>query len=148
MADLVGSFKIADGGGGVSGEMHRWMKDQRRRSDALGSGKAAATQTMFSSWLIEYPENKNYMVIVNSPIAFTIDSVTTKCTTGTCFVTVFINGTDLGGTYNSVSTSEQTQAHGADNEVAVGDDVTIVVTSNASAENVSVTLSCTVALAT
>ena len=57
-----------------------------------------------------------------------------------------INATALGGTANSVSTSESEQTHTTDNAVAVGDDVVLTVSSNSGAENVSVTVKCTLAL--
>lgn len=145
--DLIGTVKIADSGGQVSGEMHRWMKGQQRQAAELGAGKAAKSQTSFSPWFIEFPDAKDYRVIINSPIAFTINSVTTRSSTGTCTLTVKINTTALGGTANSVSTTESTQSHTSANAVAVGDDVVFTVSSVSSCENVSILLNCTLTLA-
>ncbi len=145
--DLVGTVKIAGADGQVSGEMHRWMKGQQRQASEMSTGKASVTQTAFSPWFMEFPDAKDYRVIINSPIAFTINSVTTRSSTGTCTLTVKINTTALGGTANSVSTTESTQAHTSANAVAVGDDVVFTVSSVSSVENVSILLKCTLTLA-
>ncbi|PPD07134.1 MAG: hypothetical protein CTY28_10150 [Hyphomicrobium sp.] len=147
MTDLVEGTGLVDAKGKATGEMARWMKKSARDAAALGSGKAAKTQTLPSPWLVKFPDNGDEPVIINSPIAFTINSVTTKSSAGTATLTVKIGSTALGGTANSVSTSEQTQAHSSANAVAVGDDVTFTFSSVSGAENVSVMLSCTVELA-
>jgi hypothetical protein len=127
--------------------MHRWMKGQQRQAAELSSGKASVNQTWEQSWLIEFADNKDYRVVINSALARTITGVTTRSSSGTCTLTVKINTTALGGTANSVSTSEQTQSHSSDNAVAVGDDIVLTVSSNSGAENVSVTLTGTLTLA-
>lgn len=147
MTDLVGTFQIAGQGGQVSGEMRRWMKDQQRTAAGISAAKAAKTQTWEQSWLIEFADDKDYRVVVNSALARTITSVTTRSSTGTCTLTVKIGTTALGGTANSVSTSEQTQAHSSANAVAVGDDIVLTVSANAGAEDVSVTLAGSLTLA-
>lgn len=147
MTDLVGTFQIAGQGGQVSGEMHRWMKDQQRTAAGISAAKAAKTQTWEQSWLIEFADDKDYRVVVNSALARTITSVTTRSSTGTCTLTVKIGTTALGGTANSVSTTEQTQAHSSANAVAVGDDIVLTVSANAGAEGVSVTLTGSLTLA-
>jgi hypothetical protein len=116
------------------------MKKSARDAAALGAGKAAKSQTWEQSWLIEFPDNKDYRVVVNSALARTITGVTTRSSSGTCTLTVKINTTALGGTANSVSSTESTQAHSSANEVAAGDDIVLTVSANSSAENVSVTL--------
>jgi hypothetical protein len=78
---------------------------------------------------------------------FTITEVTTRCTTGTSTVTVTINGTPLGGTANSASTTEQSQAHASANVVAAGDTLAIVVSSNAACEMLTVDIAGTMTLA-
>jgi hypothetical protein len=144
---LVGTFQIAGQGGGVTGEMHRWMQGQQRQAAELSSGKASVNQTWEQSWLIEFADNKDYRVVINSALARTITGVTTRSSAGTCTLTVKVNTTALGGTANSVSTSEQTQSHSSANAVAVGDDIVLTVSSNSGAENVSVTLTGTLTLA-
>ncbi len=126
----------------------------RRYLDSLNAavidtqtGKASISQTYEQSWLIEFPDDKDYKVVVNSALARTITGVTTITTAGTATVTIKINSTALGGTANSASTSEQSQSHSSDNSVAVGDDIVITVSSTSGAENLSVTLTGTLTLA-
>lgn len=120
----------------------------RRYLDSLNAAvldtqanKAALSQTWEQAFFIEYPEDKDYRVVVNAQIARTITNVTTRTSTGTCTVTVKINTTALGGTANSASTSEQSQAHASANSVAVGDDIVFTVSSSSSPEDLSVLLS-------
>ena len=103
------------------------------------STKAAKDGQVFAlPAFIEYPEAKDYKVLLKTPFAMTLTSVTTICKAGTATMTVKINSTALGGTSNSVSTSEQSQAHASANSVAAGDDIVLTSSSVSSAENVSV----------
>lgn len=123
-----------------------------RRRFASAEGDLAArpvtTQQVFGSWLIETPEDKDYRLIVNVPHAFTITSVTTIATAGTATATVNINTTALGGTANSVSTSEQTQTHESDNEMEAGDDLVLTISDTSGCEGLSITIAGTQELAT
>lgn len=130
-------------------EAHRFLmgmqaavEDAQRVADTA----AGTTQSSFMTFLIEIADNKDYRVLVNAPFGFSITSVTTRSATGTCTLATKINATALGGTANSVSTSEQTQAHTTANTVAAGDDVVLTVSSNSGAEDVSVTLACSLTL--
>lgn len=139
----------------------RWAQDlivELRKSAYLGgvqdsietldSEKADKDQVTFGSWLIPAPEDKDYPVIVNCPVAFTITDVTTRTSAGTATVTVKINSTALGGSPNSASTSESTESHSSDNEVGVGDSITITVGDTNDAEDLTVTIAGTRELAT
>lgn len=103
-------------------------------------GKAAKAQVWSDHSFIEFADDKAYRIVLKSAYAWTITEVVTRSAAGTCTLTVSINGTPLGGTANSVSTSEQSQAHTSDNAVAVGDDIELTISSNAGAESVAVTL--------
>lgn len=109
-------------------------------------GKAGLTQPASAHWLIETADNKTYRVIGNSAQAFTITGVSTVSSVGTCTVTVQINGTPLGGGANAASTTPQTKSHTSANEVAVGDAVSIVVSSNAGCEGLTVDIAGTMVL--
>lgn len=138
---------------GTPGDEHfyRYLKSQERTAAsnkaALEASKATLSQTAVMTWLIEVADNKDYPVLINSPYAMTINSITTKSGTGTCTLTGKIGATALGGTANSVSTSEQEQTHSSDNAMAAGGDFTLTVSSNSGAENVSVTVKATITLA-
>ena len=136
----------------VPGDEHFYRYLQVQKSEdaakfaAMGATKAALEQTAFMTFLIEAADNKDYRVLVNSPHAFTINSIATKSGSGTCTLTAKINSTALGGAANSVSTSEVTQTHSSANDVAIGDDVVLTVSSNSGAEDVSITIACTLTL--
>lgn len=129
---------------------YRYLLQQERTATAnqaaLEASKAALTQEWEQSWLIELPDDGDYRVVVDAAVARTITEVTTICTTGTCTLTVKINSTALGGTANSVSPSESTQAHSSANAVAVGDDIVLTISSNAACEKASVKISGTMSL--
>lgn len=105
------------------------------------NGKAATTQNVGISYFIETPSNKTYVLVIKSPFAWTITESTTRTTSGTCTVTGTIDGVNLGGTANSASSTETSQAHASANAVAAGNDVAIVITSNSSAADLRGTLS-------
>lgn len=76
-------------------------------------------------------------VFIKMPHAGTITETTTRSTAGTCTATFKVNTTALGGTANSVSTSEQSQAHASTNTFAADDDIVITISSNSSCANMS-----------
>lgn len=81
---------------------------------------------------IETADDKTYKIVVKMPHAFTITEATTISESGTCTATFKINTTALGGSANSVSSSETSQAHASTNTGAAGDDVQLTVSSNSS----------------
>lgn len=105
------------------------------------------TQTDFVAGIIAVPTNTDYRIVVQLPYALTITSTTTRCTSGTCTATFKINTTALGGTANSVSSSEQEQVHSSSNAAAAGDDLVITVSSNSTCQNMSFTIKFTRTLA-
>lgn len=95
---------------------------------------AAATTSQtsgFSGMLLE-PDDQDYKIVVKASIGGTITETTTICASGTCTATFKINTTALGGTANSVSSSEQSQAHASANVFSAGDDIVITISSNSS----------------
>lgn len=112
------------------------------------TGVLITLQKVFGSWLIETPEDKDYRLIVNVPHAFTITSVTTIAAAGTATATVKIGSTALGGTANSVSTSEQTQTHDSNNAMVAGDDLVLTISATSGCEGLSITIAGTTELAT
>lgn len=105
-----------------------------------------ASVTDFISGFIPAVADQSYKLIVKIPYAATITETTTISTTGTCTATFKINTTALGGTANSVSTSEQSQAHASANSVVIGDDIVLTISSNTSCQNVSFTIKYTRAI--
>lgn len=98
------------------------------------------------SGFIEYPSNKDYMIVIKAPYGGTITETTTRSTSGTCTATFKINTTALGGTANSVSSVEQSQLHSSSNVFAAGDDIVITISSNSACLNMSFTIAYTYSL--
>lgn len=94
-----------------------------------GVNVAIVNQAIGGSWTFAFPENSTVPVYLNFAFGWTITSVTTITTAGTATVTVLINTTPLGGTANSASTSQQTQAHSSANVVATTDKLQITFAS-------------------
>lgn len=87
--------------------------------------------------LIAEPADKDYRIVVKAPHRGRIVETTTISGSGTCTATFKINTTALGGTANSVSTSEQSQAHSSSNVFAAGDDIVLTVSANSSCVDLS-----------
>lgn len=92
------------------------------------------------SFIIGQAANQDYRFVINHPHAGTIDQVTTRSLSGTCTLTMKINTTAMGGTANSVSTTEQSQSHASSNTFAAGDDIVGTVSGNSAALGVTVTI--------
>ena len=74
---------------------------------------------------------RDYPMVLKAPFPFRIREVTSKCASGTATATVKIDTVALGGTANSVSSSEQSQTHSSANYVAAGADVIATFTAGA-----------------
>lgn len=88
------------------------------------------------------PGNDTLYLTTYAPFAFTIDSVQNiQTSAGTITAAVKINGTNVTGlsAIAVTSTSQDATASGA-NSVAVGDEVTVVLSSNSSAANLRGTI--------
>lgn len=89
---------------------------------------------------IPFPSNKDYRLVLKAAVERTITEVVTRSVSGTCTATVKIDTTALGGTANSVSSSEQSQAHSTSNTWAVGQDLVLTVSSNSACTDMSLTV--------
>lgn len=140
----VQSNKMTSDAGTPTEDMFRWMQSVKNSNTQVNTTlgtKAAKAQPWSMPVFLEYPEDKSYTILLAAKSAMTITAVTTKCTAGTCTLTVKINTTPLGGTANSVSSSEQEQTHSSSNVVNAGDDIVLTVSSASSIENMSVLIS-------
>lgn len=109
--------------------------------------KAAKSQVFMLSGFIQTPANQAYRIATKVPYGFTIDSMTTICTSGTCTLTGKIDTVALGGTANSVSSAEQEQTHASANTVSTGNDIDVTVSANSSCSGLAFTIKCTRTLA-
>nr|WMC99346.1 hypothetical protein RAR13_11880 [Aminobacter aminovorans] len=105
------------------------------------NGQSVATDTM--SGFIGAPADKSYTIVLKCPYGGTINETVTKSASGTCTATFKINTTALGGTANSVSSSEQTQAHASANTFVAGDDIVLTISSNSSCLDMAFTIKVT-----
>lgn len=107
----------------------------------------SATQPFGMSMFIETVADQDYIFAIKMPFAGTITETTTKCTSGTATATFKINTTALGGTANSVSSAEQSQAHASSNTFAEGDDIIVTMSANSSCAKASLNIKGTYTLA-
>jgi hypothetical protein len=91
--------------------------------------------------------DKDYRIVVKVPHAGTITETTTRSESGTATFTFNVNTTALGGTANSVSSSEQSQAHASSNTFVADDDIVITASSNSSCIGASFSIKYTRTLA-
>lgn len=108
---------------------------------------AAQAQTFCISGVVVAPVSGDLRLVVNIPFAGSIVNTTTRSAAGTCTATFKINTTALGGSTNSVSTTEQTRAHSTANAFIVGDDIVVSFSSLSSPTYVSFTIEYTRTLA-
>lgn len=104
-------------------------------------------QTDFISGIMPIALDGDYRLIVNLPYAATITSTTTRCVSGTATATFKINTTALGGTANSVSSTENEQPHSSANSAAAGDDIVLTISSASTCVGLSFTIEFTRTLA-
>lgn len=102
----------------------------------LSAAAAAQTAEMIAGFITS-PSNKSYTIVLKMAHAGTITETTTKSASGTCTATFKVNSTALGGTANSVSSSEQSQAHAATNTFVAGDDIVLTVSANSTCVDMS-----------
>jgi hypothetical protein len=109
-----------------------------------GVSVAIVNQAVGASFTFKVPENETVYLILNAQFQWTITQTDTITEVGTSTVTVNINGTPLGGTANSASTSLNTQTHATANVVntgSPGNPISVTFTSTSSnCENLCLTI--------
>lgn len=110
------------------------------------AGVAAKTIVECISGVIVAPADGDYRLVVKIPFGGTITEAVTRSTAGTGTGTFKVNTTALGGTANSISSSEQAQAHASTNTFAADDDIVLTISSASSLANLSFTIKFTRAL--
>lgn len=83
------------------------------------------------------PQNGDYVVNFIMPFSGTIDQTEVKLDSGTCTVTVKINGSSIGGSAHSATSSISTIARSSSNTFAAGDKISFTVSSFSSAVNLA-----------
>jgi hypothetical protein len=87
--------------------------------------------------LIRTVADETLLVAIAMPFAGSITNITTKSASGTCTLTGKVNTTALGGTANSVSSTENSQDHSSTNTFSVGDDINLTISANSSCVDLS-----------
>lgn len=104
-------------------------------ADAAAQRTALSAAATSQSWglsvtVLGTVANGDITLYLKVPAALngaTITEAVSKCVSGTATATLKINTTALGGTANSVSSTEQAQAHASANTLATGDDIVVTI---------------------
>jgi hypothetical protein len=112
--------------------------------DDVSGGVAGASETQTGEMISGYigtVTDKTYRLVVKAAHGGHITETTTRSESGTCTATFKINTVALGGTANSVCSSEQSQAHNTtDDFFAANDDIEVTVSSNSACIGMSFTI--------
>lgn len=106
---------------------------------AISAAALAQTSEMMAGY-IGAPSAKDYRIVVKASHGGTITETTTRSESGTGTITFKINTTALGGTANSASSSEESQAHASNNVFSAGDDIVLTPSSLSSLIGLSFTI--------
>lgn len=143
-----GVVTTAKMGGDVTSAGKALLDDADAAAQRTTLVAAARSQTdEMMSGFIGTVADKDYRIVVKAAHGGTFTETTTRSESGTATFTFKINTTALGGTANSVSSSEQSQAHASANVFSAGDDIVITASSNASCLGASFTMKYTRTLA-
>lgn len=107
-------------------------------NEALCGPSSAALNVGFTWTFIGTSTARDYPIVLKAPYAFRITETTSKCASGSASATVKIDGTGVGGSAHSVSSSEETIARSSGNVVARDQDV--IVTFGAGAVDPQITI--------
>jgi hypothetical protein len=109
----------------------------KQAASGTTTGVVQQTQADFISVFVPKVVDGDIVLVQKAGYAMTITSSTTDASSGTCSVRLKIDGSNVGSTANSVSTTETEQTHSTGNSVAVGQTVVATVSSNSSCLNMA-----------
>lgn len=113
----------------------------KQSASGTATGVVQQTQTWEVTFVVAKVTTAPIYVILKALKARTVTAIVTDCDSGTCTLTGSIEGVSLGGTANSVSTTETEQAHASANSVAVGNDLVLTPSSVSTCLNMRVRVS-------
>lgn len=116
-------------GSGFSAPAIHYLGNLEKTSRALN---ALSDDDAFEEELngqFKYPEAGTEIIIADAKYARSIPEITAYALVGTITLTWKIGSSALGGGANSVTTSKATVSHSSDNEIAIGDTLTCVLSS-------------------
>jgi len=135
LPDQTAVFILPDGR--PSPDFFRWLRDADRAVKAtIDFIDTPVPDPEFEQpdqypYTVAFPSDRDYVIIQNNDVERTIESTVSDADSGTCTATFKINSTPLGGTANSVSSTEVVQAHASANVLGVGDDLVVTISANA-----------------
>mgnify|MGYP000482297852 CR=1 FL=1 len=107
-------------------------------NETLCGPSSAALNVGFTWAFVGTTTARDYSIVLRAPYAFRITETTTKCVSGSASATIKIDGTGLGGSAHSVSSTEETIARSSANTASRDTDIT--VTFGAGAVDPSITI--------
>lgn len=116
----------------VGGDALKWVRVNAGES---AYENAAISLTDFFAIKVEEVANGDYEIAWKPNFSGTINSVDSKCDSGTCTATTKVNSTALGGTANSVSSTPQNQAHSSSNTFTSSDTIKTTISANSACLN-------------
>jgi hypothetical protein len=139
--------KIADGS--VTNTEFQYINTLTSNAQTQLNGKAGTSQTFAITFYMAVGASVTIPLDSKAYFGYTIDAIRNlDLSSGAITVAIQINGTNVTGlSALSATTTGQDATATAARTVAVGDRVTVVFTSNTSAENIEFTLACTRTLA-
>lgn len=100
-------------------------------NDALVGPSAGAASVGFTWSFIGTSTARDYPIILKAPYPFRITETVSKCASGTATGTVKVDGSSVGGSAHSVSSSEEAIVRTSSNTVAKDQDVIVTFTAGA-----------------
>lgn len=116
-----------------SAKCYAWLQSlDRKARQIIGQfpGEIISVEndvTLPEGIIVQYPENGDYPILTSVPYAGTITRSVTKAKSGTATATFKKNGSSIGGTANSVSSTEDNETHSVDFDI--GDDLSVTISS-------------------
>lgn len=138
-----GTFKSVTGSGGgalaTANNLSELTASASTARSNISAAKSGANSDITSatalsyvdeiSGEIRYPEDKTYVVILDSKTSKTLNEVTVKTRVGSTVVTPKIGSTTLGGGASAASTSKASVTHTTSNAMSATDTLNFVLSS-------------------
>lgn len=119
---------------------HRIIERLVKAANSATSVIPSAEQVWREPITVEFPDDKDYLLSCFEPFGWSIDGVATRAASGSCTVTISIDGTPLGGGSNSAGTTRATVEHTSANDVSVGAQIVLTISGNSSCEGLNIVL--------
>lgn len=109
-------------------------------NNALVGPSSAALSVGFTWSFVGTVPDGDYVIVMKAPYAFLVTETTGRSDSGTATATVKIDGTGLGGSAHSLSSTEEPIARTSSNTVSRDQDVIVTIASSSSCVNPRITI--------